>query len=113
MTNQSETKSRALPLASSFVIGFAAGAAVALVFAPLSGRDTRGRVRNAVAEGKAKVAEGAEMARNQTSEALSSVAAQAASLVEQGKHRILTEGRRIATAAQAGRDAYQRASGAV
>jgi gas vesicle protein len=115
MKNQLETdpKNRALPLTSSFVMGFAIGGAIALLFTPLSGRHTRERVKNAVAEGKAKVVEGAEMARNQTTEALNSVAAQATSLVEQGKNRIVAEGRRIATAAQAGKEAYQRAAGAV
>jgi gas vesicle protein len=107
-TETDHAKNGALRAVSGFVMGFAFGSVVAMLFTPISGKAARGRVKDAVDQGKAKVAESAEIARKQTADAFNTIVAQASSAMEQGKHRIALEGRRLAAAASAGKEAYLR-----
>jgi gas vesicle protein len=99
MTNESRTMS-----AAHFLLGLAAGGAVALLVAPCSGSETRGKIKARVDEGKSKVAEGAEQIRSQAT----SLYEQAEGAVESGRHRLMDEMHRIESAINAGRAAYRR-----
>src|SRR5262245_62151168 len=99
MTNESRTIS-----AAHFLLGLAAGGAVALLVAPCSGRETRGKIKAQVDVGKSKVAEGAETIRSQAS----ALYEQAEGMVETGRSRLMDEMHRIESAINAGRAAYRR-----
>ena len=86
MTN-ALTNANSTSAATYFVLGLAAGGAAALLFAPFSGEETRGRIKQGFDEGSAKIANG----------------------VNAGKKRLADEAHRIDTALQAGKAAYQRA----
>jgi gas vesicle protein len=76
-----------MPGASYFFLGLAAGSALALLFAPMTGEETRGRIRQGIEEGKNKVMEG----------------------VNEGKKFVNRAAGRVENAAQEGREAYNRA----
>ena len=99
MTNQRRTFS-----AAHFLLGLAAGGAIALLYAPCSGRETRGKLRARMDEGKSKLADGAEQIR-QRSNALFE---QAEDMVETSTAKLRGEINRIESALQAGRAAYKR-----
>ena len=71
----------------AFLLGAVSGAAVALLYAPASGRETREYLAEKAREGKARAAEAAAKGRE-----------------------VLTQGREtLATAIERGREAYQQA----
>jgi gas vesicle protein len=76
-----------MPAASCFFLGLAAGSAVALLFTPFSGRETRRRIQKSIDESKSKVVDG----------------------INTGKKRVSEEAHRIDSAFQAGKEAYSRA----
>jgi gas vesicle protein len=88
---------------TSFMVGGLIGAGVALLFAPRSGRETReligDRVRDGAARGRELKAELAEAGRE--------VVDQASSFVERQRQSLQRQKDRVATAVDAGRDAYQ------
>ena len=70
-----------------FILGAVSGAAVALLYAPASGRETRERLAERAEEARAKAAEAAAKGRD-----------------------VLTQGREtLTTAIERGREAYQQA----
>jgi gas vesicle protein len=70
-----------------FILGAVSGAAVALLYAPASGRETRERLAERAEEARAKAAEAAAQGRE-----------------------VLTQGREtLTTAIERGREAYQQA----
>lgn len=71
----------------AFVLGAVSGAAVALLYAPVSGRETREYLGDRAREGREKAAEAAEKGRE---------------IVSQGRET-------LATAIDRGREAYQQA----
>jgi gas vesicle protein len=73
----------------AFILGAVSGAAVALLYAPAPGRDTREYLGERAREGRQRAAEAAERGRR---------------VVSQGKET-------IATAVERGREAYQQARG--
>jgi gas vesicle protein len=75
----------------AFVLGAVSGAAVALLYAPASGRDTRDYLGEKAREGKARAAEAAAQAAAKGREALA-----------QGRET-------LSTAIDRGREAYQQA----
>ncbi len=99
MTNQSRTIS-----AAHFLLGLAAGGAIALLVAPCSGQEMRGKLKSRMDMGKSRLAEGAEQIK-QKSNALFE---QAGDVVESGRARVMGEMNRIESALQAGRAAYKR-----
>jgi len=73
----------------AFILGAVSGAAVALLYAPASGRETREYLGEKAREAQARAAEAAEKGRE-----------------------VLTQGRdTLATAIERGREAYQQARG--
>ena len=71
----------------AFILGAVSGAAVALLFAPASGRETRERLSERAEEARARAAEAAAKGRD-----------------------VLTQGREtLTTAIERGREAYQQA----
>jgi len=71
----------------AFILGAVSGAAVALLYAPASGRDTREYLGDKAAEARARAAEAAAKGRD-----------------------VLTQGREtLSTAIERGREAYQQA----
>jgi gas vesicle protein len=73
----------------AFLLGAVSGAAVALLYAPKSGRETRDYLGEKAREGRDRAAEAAEKGRE---------------IVNQGRDT-------LATAIERGRDAYQQARG--
>jgi gas vesicle protein len=71
----------------AFILGAVSGAAVALLYAPASGRDTREYLGERAREGRARAAEAAEKGRE---------------AIKQGRET-------LATAVERGREAYQQA----
>jgi len=75
-----------MPGASYFFLGLAAGSALALLFAPMTGEETRGRIKQGIEEGKNKVMDG----------------------VNEGKKFVNRAASRGEDAVQEGREAYNR-----
>jgi gas vesicle protein len=73
----------------AFILGAVSGAAVALLYAPASGRETREYLGDKAREGRARAADAAAMGRD---------------FVNQGRET-------ITTAIERGREAYQQARG--
>ena len=71
----------------AFILGAVSGAAVALLYAPASGRETREYLGDRAREGRARAAEAAEKGRE---------------AIKQGRET-------LATAVERGREAYQQA----
>ena len=78
----------------AFILGAVSGAAVALLYAPATGRETREYLGERARESRARAAEAAERGRQ---------------VVEKGR-QVVNEGREvIANAIERGREAYQQA----
>lgn len=94
---------RPMTMASTFLFGFAAGGAIALLLAPRSGAETRGLLKGEIAKGKQHI-----------DDAAADLKMKANSMVEAGKERVHQEAERIAggvhrigDAIDAGRQAYR------
>src|SRR6185436_2052865 len=82
----------------AFLVGAVAGAAVALLYAPATGRETRELIGEKTREGREKASALAEKGREK-----------AAALAEKGL-QVLNEGRStLTTAIERGREAYEQA----
>jgi gas vesicle protein len=81
--------------ASSFIVGMGVGAAVALLFAPRSGDETREILSD-------KVEEGRRYAKNRALE----LRDRANDTVEQGKKVVARQAKAVAAAAEAAQDTY-------
>jgi gas vesicle protein len=82
----------------AFILGAVSGAAVALLYAPASGRDTREYLGDRAAEARARAAEAAAKGR----EALTDAATKGRDALNQGRET-------LNTAIERGREAYQQA----
>ena len=82
----------------AFILGAVSGAAVALLYAPASGRETREYLGDRAAEARAKAAEAAAKGRD----ALNDAATKGRDAVNQGRET-------LTTAIERGREAYQQA----
>jgi gas vesicle protein len=85
--------------ASSFVVGMGVGAAVALLFAPRSGDETREILNETVQKGRQYAKDRAEELRSRANDT-----------VEQGKKTVARQTKAVAAAASAAGDAYARES---
>lgn len=83
---------------SAFIFGFGIGLAVGVLFAPKSGRETREYIR-------AKADEGREYLKRRGEELKES----AEELIERGKEAVSRQRETLATAIEAGRQAYREA----
>ncbi len=81
----------------SFLLGGLMGAGVALLLAPKSGRETRQRIKDLADDVKAKAEDYAEQARGQVNAA-----------VEKGKGFVQDQKSIIASAVDAGKEAYEK-----
>lgn len=81
---------------SYFLLGLGIGVAVGVVFAPQSGEDTRGLIRSKALEGGDYVKRRSEELRDNAEE-----------LVEKGKVAIKTQKEQLASAVDAGKQAYR------
>jgi gas vesicle protein len=79
-----------------FLAGLGIGAALALLFAPQSGKETRDLIAQKANEGKDYVTNRSRELREQADE-----------LVEKGKDRLAKEKERVSAAYEAGRQAYR------
>jgi gas vesicle protein len=82
----------------AFILGAVSGAAVALLYAPASGRETREYLGDKAAEARARAAEAAARSR----EALNDAATKGRDALNQGRET-------LNTAIERGREAYQQA----
>jgi gas vesicle protein len=82
----------------AFILGAVSGAAVALLYAPASGRETREYLGDRAAEARAKAAEAAAKGRD----ALNDAATKGRDALNQGRET-------LTTAIERGREAYQQA----
>ena len=85
--------------ASSFIVGMGVGAAVALLFAPRSGDETREIISDKVEEGRRYAKDRAQEFRNRANDT-----------VEQGKKVVARQTKAVAAAAGAAKDTYTRES---
>ena len=99
---------RYMPAASYFLFGLAAGSALALLYTPLSGAETRGRIRRGVEDSKRKVFNEAESIRDKGEEIVKTATSHATRLVDAGKKRVTDQHHRIDRAFRAGKEAYNR-----
>lgn len=81
---------------ASFLLGGLVGAGVALLFAPESGRELRGRIGE-------KVRDGADRSRQLTDRAVE----RGRALVDEARHGVQWQRDRVSAAIEAGRDAYR------
>ena len=100
------TTSTSIPSTAYFFLGILAGGAAALLFAPYSGRVTRGKIRQAANDAAAKMNEGAGYVKTRSQE----LAGKAGNLIDSGKQRIAQEGQRLEAAIKAGKDTYMQES---
>ena len=100
------TTSTSFPGTSYFLLGFLAGSAAALLFAPYSGRATRGKIRQAANDAAAKVNEGTGYVKARSEE----LAEKAGNFIDAGRQRITQEGQRLEAAIKAGKESYMQES---
>jgi gas vesicle protein len=93
--------------ATSFLLGIAAGSAVAVLLAPCSGVDTRRRLKRGLNDGKAKMSAGADFVKRKSEEVAQDLVKKGETLVDAGKQRVADEAQRINSALQAGKEAYR------
>jgi gas vesicle protein len=89
----------------AFLVGAAAGAAVALLYAPAAGRDTRELLGEKSREGREKAAALAEKGR----QAINDSREKAAALAEKGRQAINDSRETLTSAIERGREAYEQA----
>src|SRR3954466_9325758 len=82
----------------AFILGAVSGAAIALLYAPASGRETREYLGDKAAEARARAADAAARSR----EALNDAATKGRDALNQGRET-------LTTAIERGREAYQQA----
>lgn len=81
---------------SYFLLGLGVGVAVGMVFAPMSGQETRGRIRS-------KAAEGGDYLKRRSEDLRES----ATDLVDRGKNVVRNQREQLNAAVEAGRQAYR------
>jgi gas vesicle protein len=81
---------------SYFLLGLGVGVAVGIVFAPTSGVETRGRIRN-------KALEGGDYLKRRTEDLRES----ASDMVDRGKSAVRSQREQLNAAVEAGRQAYR------
>lgn len=100
------TNNNPIPNACYFGLGLLAGGAAALLLAPWSGREMRGKLRQGANDATAKVNEGVGYLKRRSGELTS----KAEKLMDAGKQRLMQEGHRIEAAIEGGKEGYFRES---
>jgi gas vesicle protein len=90
------------------LIGSAVGAAVALLYAPQGGSDTRELIRHKTDEAKEKVADVATNVKHTVAEKADHLKSTTHDLVDKGRGFVETKKTQIAAAVDAGKEAYTR-----
>lgn len=88
-----------LAMATTFLLGIAAGSAIAMLTAPRSGAETRSRIKEGVDEGKKKITQASNELRGKAN-----------AIVEDGKRRVTGEADRISHAIEVGVDSYRKST---
>ena len=104
MTTTDRSTQNMMPMTSYFLLGLLAGGAVALLLAPCSGREMRGKIRQGVNDGTARVNEGIGYVKRRSGE----ISGKAGDFFGAGKQRLTREGQRIGAAIEAGKEAFRR-----
>lgn len=94
-----------------FLCGLFTGGAIAVLMAPLSGREMRGKIREGIQTGQEKIRESAEMVGQRSKEAAHKVMDGADEILKTGKKVLDENSSRIAAAVEAGKSAYNQAQG--
>jgi gas vesicle protein len=89
------------------LIGSAVGAAVALLYAPQGGQETREIIRTRSGEARDKVTEAAGNLRSTVAHKTEDVRSAATGAVDKGKHLYETKKAQVVAAVDAGKQAYQ------
>jgi len=90
------------------LIGSAVGAAVAILYAPQGGTDTRELIRHKGVEAKEKVSEVASTVKHTVSEKADQIRSTTHDLVDKSKGFVETKKSQITAAVDAGKEAYTR-----
>lgn len=107
-----EEKSNAGITLLTFILGAASGAAVALLYAPATGRDTREYLSERARQGRDQAASAAGKARDlveQGRQSVNTAVEQGRQTMEQGRQAIEHGKQTLASAFEQGREAYQQA----
>lgn len=94
-----EKQGNGLAVLLAFVLGGLVGAILSLLFAPMPGRETRERIRDASTDAKERTVDTAQKARNVTTERVTD-------LVDQGRARVDDATESVKAAVEAGRTAF-------
>jgi len=89
------------------LMGAAVGAAVAILYAPQSGPETRGLLKEKAGEVKDKTAQAVDTAKTRAREVTENVTTSAQQLVEKGRTTVGTKVSAVQAAVDAGRQAFQ------
>jgi gas vesicle protein len=90
-----------------FLLGGVVGAAVALLFAPKSGRELRGDIADATRKGVDRTRETAQIARERAGEYYGAAQARAGELAGSVREAAARRGEHLSAAVEAGRRAYR------
>ena len=91
--------------AGSLLVGVLIGAAVALLFAPRSGKETRGEIRRKARQAGDAVKGIAEEVTGQVAETYDGAKARVEEQIDQVRHAVVTRKRQVSRAIEAGREA--------
>jgi gas vesicle protein len=91
--------------AGSLLVGVLIGAAVALLFAPKSGRETRGEIRRKARQAGDAVKGMAEEVTGQVADTFESAKARVEEQIDHVRDAVVTRKRQVSRAIEAGRDA--------
>ena len=94
-----EKQGNGLAVLLAFVLGGLVGAILSLLFAPMPGRETRERIRDASTDAKERTIDTAHRARNVTTERVTD-------LVDQGRARVDDATESVKAAVEAGKTAF-------
>ncbi len=95
--------------AACFILGIGVGAAVAIMFAPASGSETRQKLSDSVSSGKQWVTDKTRYAADQVSARSQEAMEKGREIVDRGRQAVNTGREQVTAAVDAGRQAYREA----
>jgi gas vesicle protein len=93
---------------TSFVIGLGAGAAIAMLFAPRSGEETRAMISDKARESRRIAGERAREIRDMAGDKAAQLRDMANDMAERGRDAVSRQKNAVSAAVQAGKETYNR-----